>query len=178
LSFAGEDALPERNSADHSPLLELRILVGYLGEKLQHAWWPTEFFAPHALQFLAPSFPRTVRLAQYNGVREAARLLHDEHIGVGRVFHLFRFPAEVEQDLHRAAAELKEESALIANIGSRDAAMIRLREIANGSTTTGEGPVSIASQEQFRSKKSLSTLAAHYARAFDGELRVYPYFTA
>ena len=44
-------------------------------------------------------FSKTSRLAQYHGVLEAARRLHDEHLSVGS-YHLFRLPEEVEQDLH------------------------------------------------------------------------------
>ena len=40
-----------------------------------------------------------MRLAQYHGVSEAARRVHDEHLSVGS-FHLFRLPEEMEQDLH------------------------------------------------------------------------------
>jgi len=46
-------------------------------------------------------FSRTARLAQYNGVREAARQLHDKYSGIGNVIHVFRLPEEVEQDLQQ-----------------------------------------------------------------------------
>ncbi len=77
----------------------LRLLVGYLGEKDQDNWWSTSFFSPSSRNFLAPIFARTTRLAQDNSVRDTARRLHDEQVGIGSVFHLFRLPADVEQDL-------------------------------------------------------------------------------
>lgn len=66
--------------------LRLRILVGYLGESAQFAWWNTSFFQPASKLFLEPIFTRTSLLAKYPGIREAARRLHDAHIGVGNVF--------------------------------------------------------------------------------------------
>lgn len=75
----------------------LRVLVGYLGEKAQHGWWPSEFYSATSSAFLTPVFVRTAKLAQYHGASEAARLVHDEHIGIGRVFHLFRLPQAIEQ---------------------------------------------------------------------------------
>ena len=79
--------------------LYLRLLVGYLGERAQGAWWPTAFYEPSGRLFLEPVFGKTARLAQYHGVLEAARRLHDDHLSVGR-YHLFRLPEEVEQNLH------------------------------------------------------------------------------
>ena len=70
-------------------LLQMRMLVGFLGERAQHAWWPTAFYEPSSRHFLEPVFVKTARLAQYHGVVEAARRLHDEHLSVGS-FHLFR----------------------------------------------------------------------------------------
>lgn len=64
-------------------LLELRLLVGFLGERAQYAWWPTAFYEPSSRLFLEPVFAKTARLAQYHGVLEAARRLHDEHLNVG-----------------------------------------------------------------------------------------------
>ncbi|MEI6263193.1 MAG: BrxE family protein, partial [Deltaproteobacteria bacterium] len=75
-----------------SDFLFMRLLVGYLGEKDQFNWWPTTFICSFSNLFLSPVFPRTTLLSQYHGILEAARRLHDERIGVGSVFHLFRLP--------------------------------------------------------------------------------------
>ena len=77
----------------HSDLVRLRVLVGYLGEKAQFGWWPTEFYAGTSEAFLAPVFGKTVDLARYNGVLEAARgrgggLVgpgHEDGIGLGPI---------------------------------------------------------------------------------------------
>jgi hypothetical protein len=36
-------------------ILRLRVIVGYLGEKAQFAWWPTEFYTPSSAAFLNPA---------------------------------------------------------------------------------------------------------------------------
>ncbi len=86
-------------ASNRPTLLELRLLVGFLGERAQFGWWPTGFYDASSRLFLEPVFAKTSRLAQYHGVVEAARLLHDEHLSVGS-YHLFRMPEEIEQDLH------------------------------------------------------------------------------
>ena len=53
--------------------LHLRLLVGYLGEKEQFGWWQTSLLRHDSRSFLTPVFARTSKLAQYHGVREAAR---------------------------------------------------------------------------------------------------------
>jgi hypothetical protein len=82
-------------------LAALRTLVGFLGEREQFAWWPSAFFAPGSQAFLLPLFARTRLLAQCNGVTQAAALVHDDRIGVGQVYHLFRLPEDMEQAIHR-----------------------------------------------------------------------------
>lgn len=49
----------------------LRIVVGYLGEKDQYGWWPSEFFSTNSTAFLSPVFIKTANLARYSGVKEA-----------------------------------------------------------------------------------------------------------
>ena len=97
----GESQVAKKNSETHAlrlrEITRLRMIVGYLGEKGQHNWWSSEFFSPTAPAFLNPVFGKTATLAQYHGVKEAARRVHDTHIGVGRVFHLFRLPESMEQ---------------------------------------------------------------------------------
>jgi hypothetical protein len=83
-------------------IARLRMIVGYLEEKGRHNWWPSEFFSATAPAFLNPVFGKTATLAQYHGVREAARRVHDEHIGVGREFHLFCLPEAIEKAVFEA----------------------------------------------------------------------------
>ncbi len=77
----------------------LRIVAGALGERQSPYWWATSFMTETSGMFLNPIFTKTHLLAQYQGIKEAACLVHDEYIGTGKVFHLFRLPEEIEYEL-------------------------------------------------------------------------------
>ena len=81
-------------------LNQIRLLVGFLGEKSQFNWWDTNFLSPTGLQFLSINFPRSYFSAGVNSVTTAAMRLHDERIGKGGVYHLFRLPSAVEETIH------------------------------------------------------------------------------
>lgn len=40
-------------------ILQLRLLVGFLGERAQFGWWPTSFYEQSSRLFLEPVFPKT-----------------------------------------------------------------------------------------------------------------------
>ena len=86
-------------------IYETRFVVGYLGEKNQKAWWNCNFLSQSSKSFLIPIFSKTMVLAQYNGVCKAASIIHDEHIGIGRHFHLFRLPNSIERRLSQFALD-------------------------------------------------------------------------
>jgi len=58
------------NESYLSTVLQLRLLVGFLGERSQFAWWPTAFYETSSRLFLEPVFSKTSHLAQYHGVLE------------------------------------------------------------------------------------------------------------
>lgn len=154
---------------------QIRLLVGYLGEKAQENWWPTAFFDPSSKLFLDPVVPRTVRLAQYNGVREAGRRLHDSHVAVGNVCHLFRLPEEVEQDLHQRMLVLP--GNWFDDLASKETAMDALAALAGEASEIEEGPQSLGKFAQMYRPSGAKTLARHYLTAFERGIRSYPYFT-
>src|SRR5439155_12420620 len=135
---------------DSPTYIQLRLLVGYLGEKTQHGWWATDFLSPVARAFLEPSFPRTWRVAQYTAATEAARRVHDEHIGVGNVFHLFRLPEELERQLHTHMLANPAGEGLFAPLTARDSAMRALGEFAIDTDTGKEGPINIGKLSRIR----------------------------
>lgn len=157
--------------------LNLRLLVGFLGERAQCAWWPTAFHEASARLFLDPVFSKTSRLAQYHGVLEAARRVHDEHLNVGS-YHLFRLPEEVEQDLYASVqrglgAELAGQS-----LRSKEAALEALRRLAvpGGAGDAGSlGPTAVGRIEDLDSAATLQAIAAAYLSAFTQNARTYPY---
>ena len=154
----------------------LRAVVGYLGERDQAGWWQSAFFAPNSTAFLSPVFPRTRILAQCTGVTRAAAAVHDERIGVGRVYHLFRLPEDLEQRLH---AMLQTEQ-LVAEAESltagRDTALRFLQDHGRSSGAAGAGPVSAGGLSDLRTTDGWRTAIGHYARGFNQRTEIFPYF--
>lgn len=155
-------------------LTSLRLLVGFLGEKDQHAWWGGSFLAPTAGAFLDPVFGRTRVLAQYNGVSAAAALVHDERIGVGRVYHLFRLPEDLERAIHLGIEAESETAALEGLFSDAQTAMARLDELSAGDAPFGEGPVRVSLD--LRSPEAWRSAAALYRSAFRSNRQVFPFF--
>jgi hypothetical protein len=152
-------------------LLQMRMLVGFLGERAQCAWWPTAFYEASSRLFLEPVFSKTSRLAQYHGVLEAARRLHDEHLSVGS-YHLFRLPEEVEQDLHATCKAAWEKNSP-ARPQSKEAALDALKRLA---ATSGTQRGSNGGQHQgSRFHRHLKAIAAAYLSAFTQNAKTYPY---
>jgi len=158
----------------------LRVTVGYLGEKSQHGWWSSEFFSANAEAFLAPVFGKTVTLTQYHGASEAARRIHDEYIGIGRVFHLFRLPESVEQAVFEALQAPDFCHTLRTDIESRENAQAVIQALASPSTggTAGaaqQGPIQVGTIDDIESSNWLSEVAHCYQAAFTAGVRAYPY---
>ena len=161
---------------DSPTYIQLRLLVAYLGEKTQHGWWAINFLSPVAKAFLEPSFPRTWRVAQYTGAIEAARRAHDEYIGVGNVFHLFRLPEELERQLHTHMLANPAGEGPFASLTSRDSAMQALEQFAVDIGTSKEGPINIGKLSRIRDLDAFRVIARYYREAFERGNKVFPYF--
>ena len=157
-----------------STLLQMRLLVGFLGERAQFGWWPTAFYESSSRLFLEPVFSKTSRLAQYHGVLEAARRLHDEHLSVGS-YHLFRLPEEVEQDLHGLMQSNVGEDLASKASQNKDAALEALRRLAPAGTRSSEGPTAVGSIKVIDSPDALNAIAGAYLSAFSQNVKTYPY---
>lgn len=157
-----------------SELLKLRLIVGYLGEQPGYSWWSTAFFEPASRMFLMPVFPKTSLLAQYTGIVEAARKLHDEHLSGGS-FHLFRQPEIIEQDLYKLMKNQGADAELSQALKTKEAALQALQSMAT-QTTISEGPLRIGRMKDGNSMESLKLLAGAYLGAFTKNLRSYPYW--
>lgn len=166
------------NRRDIKDIARMRIVVSYLGEKGQYDWWPSGFWAPTADAFLSPVFPRSIFIAKVNGASAAAKKLHDERIGIGRVFHLFRLPEDLEQAIHSALhSELTVEDA-IPLIASKQAAEDFLA--ANcGSTDEVEnvGPVVCGEIAELLNSSITESIASAYLSGFRRGHEVFPYLT-
>ncbi len=157
-------------------LTKYRLVVGYLGEKEQFGWWQSSFFTRGSQAFLAPLFARTQILAQCNGVTRAAALAHDERIGIGHVYHLFRLPEEIEQDIARSLHAPTLAQAVPPLVAKPEAALDYLRASAAGRPTKA-GPIRIANVEALHDRKAWQTAAGAYRFAFEQGILVYPYFS-
>lgn len=154
---------------------ELRLLVGYLGEESQHNCWSSNFLSSSSPTFLKPIYPRTVLLAQYHGVRQAALLVHDEQVGVGSNYHLYRLPELLERS---AASEVQDKSFAEATkeyLASSEAASARLQELANKAGERIEGPTIIGDYSIDTVGKLLKKAAGHYSRAFEDSYQCFPF---
>ncbi len=155
-------------------IAELRVLIGYLGEKGQANWWDCEFFSTTTTAFLAPIFNRSLFLAQYQGVTAAAANVHDEAIGVGRIYHLFRLPIGLEQasaDVFNDPTFVQEVQARLAN---RELVLKRITEMAEKAESSSPGPVSLGQMSQDL-KIQLQRAAGFYSAAFTSEIQSFPY---
>jgi len=156
-------------------VLKLRLLVGFLGEKSQFGWWPTSFYDASGRLFLEPIFSKTPQLAQYHGVVEAARRLHDEHLNVG-TYHLFRLPEELEQDLHILLQGGVEEPSPAVLFRDKQTALDALIAEAGSAKKEGVGPVAIGNVDNIASH--LRDIASVYASAFSSNSQSYPYLAS
>ncbi len=160
-----------------SDFLIMRLLVGYLGEKSQFNWWPTTFIGSSSNLFLSPVFPRTILLSQYHGILEAARRLHDERIGVGSVFHLFRLPETHEHDLHALISD-GDFSLPLDTFANKESAFAALQKSVDGDTAPNEGPVKIGNAQDIMTSVAIRDFSRCYVAAFGQGVTSYPYFVS
>jgi len=152
---------------------KLRVLVGYLGEHTQSRWWQSSFLGVKSSAFLCPTFGRSTAHAQAAGVTEAARRVHDEAIGVGCVFHLFRLPEQLEQDLRYTLPEA------IETVNARPVAdaLEELEALGSRDVAGTPGPAHIGPVPMLNGTRWVSTVASHYHAAFAAGHRSFPYFS-
>ena len=160
------------------PITKLRLCVGYLGEKDQFGWWQSSFFTKGSNAFLSPLFSRTQVFAQCNGVTRAAALIHDESIGVGHVYHLFRLPEDMEQGIHQTLQDAGAEKAAQKIASSPEVALHQLNRLAvEKIQTSGEGPVRVGNVADIQDSAYWKKVAGLYWHAFQENIQIYPYFT-
>jgi hypothetical protein len=154
-------------------IVKIRAVVGYLGEKEQYNWWPSSFFSASSSAFLAPIFSRTQSLARLTGVSRAGSHVHDEYIGVGAVYHLFRLPERMEQQI---VSLMQQEENLTEAPAAREEALAWLHEYAAEPPIATIGPVRVGDIEQLQDEASWKAVAAFYLYGFEIGARIYPYF--
>ena len=153
---------------------ELKLLVGYLGEKSQHNWWESNFLGASSGAFLMHTFPRTTLLSQYHGVNEAALIVHDEFVGVGDNYHLFRLPVSIERNVAGFIQELATNEKIINSLKSKEAAQQRLAELATKAEAQ-DGPTNIGAFEDAKLEHLMHISAGLYLSAFQQGIKCLPF---
>jgi hypothetical protein len=156
-------------------ILAMRLAVGLLGEKEHAGWWASSFMSPTSGAFLLPVFGSNILQARYQGIVEASKRVHDERIGVGRVFHLFRLPEATEQRLFDAL--LSGEGNVAARVASPEMAKETLSALAFTSREAKQGPFLMGSADDLDRPDWLRTAASLYAAAFAAGIQCFPYFS-
>lgn len=156
----------------------LRMAVGFLGEQAQAAWWQSAFLGASSKAFLSPVFPKTTVLAQCRGVTHAAASVHDERIGVGSVFHLFRLPEDIEQAVQRLLEQQEPAQRVSAVVKDKESALASLKALAASKQPPGSGPVRVGRAADVNKPDLWRVVAAHYAAGFQTSSEVFPFFSA
>ena len=158
-------------------IAQYRCQIGYLGEREQFGWWQSSFFTQGSNSFLSPLFGRTQFLAQFNGVSRAAALIHDERVGIGNVYNLFRLPEDIEQGLHQVLHSSELEKKIREIIISKESAVNYLREQSKDTGSKSVGPTRVGNTKQLRSLKNWQSISALYLSAIEKSLEIFPYFS-
>lgn len=152
-------------------LIELRFLVGALGERL--GWWPSRFTGEIGLRRLATSFPRTALRAALESVTIAARRDHDERLSPACV-HLFRLPNAQEDTI---AHHLAQGTGLTAPPADLDGILAALDRIGPPDGCAPPiGPCSLGRDQRTRLSAAVADLARVYGGAARSGERAIPYF--
>jgi hypothetical protein len=153
-------------------LATMRIAVGLLGEKARASWWSSAFFSDASGMFITPLFPRTFLLAQAHGVTAAAMRIHDERIGIGQAFHLFRLPEDLESGVHHCL--VNSFASVWDHVNDADSAQAFLDRFEHVSSEPG--PSLVGGLASIRSQESWESVGARYAAGFRQREAVCPYF--
>ena len=156
-------------------LAKLRCVVGKLGEKQTHGWWQCDFFSTSGSQFISPVFPRTGLLAKCQGLTVAAARVHDQRIGVGKVFHLYRLPEEVELEMHKLLQDPSFAAEIEPHLSTPEST---LGALSTNTSKIDEGPVIAGELTDMDKSKCWKTVESMYRFGFDNNIKVFPYFAS
>jgi hypothetical protein len=159
-------------------IAKIRVCAGFLGEAHQYSWWKSQFFSGPSSAFLNPVFSKTTFLAQYYGVRNAAAIIHDEHIGIGKgVYHMFRLPEDIERHLHEYLSMNENIEPILACIKSKESAEKYIYDYGQQTNTEAIGPVRIGDTKDLSKTSSWQSVSHCYFQAFKNNSQVFPYFS-
>lgn len=157
----------------HDEIVRLRMSVAFLGESDTSPWWSSSFASSASEAFMLPIFGLRTPHARYQGLVEAARRVHDDRIGVGRVYHLFRLPDHEER---RAFEIAQTNMSVLGDVASPNAALALLADLSSQEAKPKEGPTLIASKAAIGSQDWIGEVASLYRLAFAKSAQCFPYF--
>lgn len=160
-------------SFDNQVVAKIRLAVSFLGEKEQLAWWTSSFFSKGSSAFLSPLFPRTELLAHCRGASNAAMRIHDERIGVGKVFHLFRLPEEMERGIQQILCNTSSIAEFRSAIADTNTAFEYLAGF--GLTDVKPGPIRVGDAKELRFESLWKNVASRYAYGVKNRIQVFPF---
>ena len=171
----GADRLAHKHIEE---ITRLRVLVAALGESSSPPWWKTTFLSDAGLRLTGRIFPRSYLSAAVNAVWEVARREHDERVGKGRRYHLFRLQPSPERSVQAElmdpakAERLREVLAL-----EQDGLLEALSALVGTARLRGRGgPTLMGTVRSLSEPGGVSELAAVYRSAFREETVVHPYY--
>lgn len=163
------------NSYKIKDICNLRLIIGYLGEKDQKSWWNSTFFSKSSKAFLSPTYPKSFLLAQYNGVCKAACLVHDEHIGIGAHYHLYRLPDSIEKSLPNLLKDADFSNSINQILSTKENAIQFLENLYQFKVKKSEGPTSVGDYSDEKLGDLLNTIGSHYLHAMKTDYKSFPY---
>jgi len=161
-------------------LLRLRVLVLTLGESPHAGWWKTQFLSPTGLSYLGRLYPRSSFAAAVRSAGRAAKAIHDNSIGVGKVFHLFRLPQQRERRLEEFVrahgTDLPQTFEPMLN--QREQLLKALDDLGGVDSPTARGPLRLGTLADLQTDDWIAACASAYVAAFREGSKVFPYFEA
>lgn len=163
---------PDKGRTVLERLLQLRFLVGALGERL--GWWPGRFTSNLGLRHLSITFPRTATQAALRSVTQAARLAHDKSIHPDAL-HLFRLSPVYEDGIEYLLAQNPDRLDLPPE--EQEEIIQRLESIGSpGARVVPSGSIFIGKTSSLKLHACIADLAQVYAAGARDGGRPLPYF--
>jgi hypothetical protein len=111
-------------------------------------------------------------------VTRAAALVHDERIGVGNVYHLFRLPEEMEQAIHQLLHETQFRDHIQKIITSKVSALDYLRKNSTIQEQSSIGPTHVGDIHALHNHEVWKVVAGFYYVSFEKQIEILPYFSS
>jgi len=156
-------------------LIEIRLLVSYLGEKDQCNWWDSQFLTTTGLSFLEISFPRTPYIAAYTSISNIAEKTHEKAIAKDGSVNLFKLPGQLEEQITKYISNTQLED-FFKSVTNKELALQKLKSYFKQAVTSPTGAVQVGKVKDILTPQGISEMAAHYYDAFLNGKKVFPYF--